>query len=102
MARSRTPIGNEDVNMTRCTRCGFPCDLSRDTIGSGNGKVYTAIPASQRTSLVTLGGQKVTLGGEQVTLGGQAAYAAAPSNFTVNYGCPQCGRGDYTDSRFFK
>lgn len=96
MAKNRIPTGNEDVNFVRCKRCGFPCDSSRDKISPGNGKIYTAIPGSQRTSLVTLGGVEVTMGGERVTFGGAGTvYLAAPSNSTVHYGCPQCGKGDY-------
>ena len=75
MARSRTPIGNEDVDKYRCTRCGFPCDLKRDKINPGNGNVYTTVSSSQTST---------------------------PDDGTPAFGCPQCGRGDYTDSKFFR
>lgn len=73
MARTRIPSGNEDTDFVKCRRCGFPCKLSRDKIKPGNGKVFT-------------------------TLTGVVSQTQYPDNWTVTYGCPQCGRGDYTAS----
>ena len=71
MAKTNNPIGNEDFDYVRCTRCNFPCLLTRDKINPGNGMVYTD-------------------------------SATGPDEFTSTFGCPQCGRGDYTDSKFFR
>ena len=70
MAKTRTPIGNEDVNFVRCTRCKFPCKLDRDKQRPGNGNVYS-------------------------TLSGVVSQTQYPDDWVVTFGCPQCGRGEY-------
>ena len=70
MAHTKNPSGNEDRNKTRCVRCGFWCDLSRDKIVSGTGIRNEAISHTAST---------------------------APDDPVTGYGgCPQCGAGDYT------
>ncbi len=68
--KERSPIGNEDIDVFRCKRCDFPCDLSRDKIRPGLGLSYTTL-----TGVVT-----------------QTQY---PDDHTVTFGCPQCGTGEY-------
>lgn len=70
MAKTRQPIGNEDVNKVRCTRCNFECDLKRDKRKQGLGYKY-------------------------FTLAGVTSQAQYPDDWTVSFGCPQCGKGDY-------
>lgn len=69
MGNRRTPIGNEDYQFTRCTHCGFPCYYNRDKIRDGNGKRFSEIAHTQDQ---------------------------APDDTTISFGCPQCGKGDYT------
>jgi len=68
MARTKIPSGNEDVNVFRCTRCGFLCDLSRDKTGPGSGLRYDSISHSSDT---------------------------APDDPVVVQGCPFCGTKNY-------
>jgi len=70
MSKSQIPRGNEDTNMVCCTRCGFPCDLSRDKQKQGHGYSY-------------------------FTLAGVGSQAQYPDDWAVAFGCPQCGKGDY-------
>ena len=70
MAKTRTPIGNEDSDYIRCSYCNFYCLLTRDKRFDGNGNSYT-------------------------TLTGVVSQEQYPDDWTVKFGCPQCGKGDY-------
>jgi len=74
--RQRIPSGNEDVNKVRCKRCGFWCDLSRDSIVQGSGVSITTVTHTSADD------PHVDEG-----VGDSPTYTA---------GCPQCGKGDYT------
>jgi|FLOH01.1.fsa_nt_gi hypothetical protein len=66
---TRNTTGNEDFQYVKCTNCGFPCKLGRDKIREGNGNSYYELSHTQ---------------------------TQAPDDWTVSFGCPQCGRGNYT------
>ena len=70
MAKTRTPTGNEDYNFFRCKRCKFPCDLSRDRTGTGEGLRYDTLSRETRTG-------------------------TGPDDPVVTSGCPQCGCKNY-------
>ena len=68
MAKTNRPTGNEDTTFTRCRRCGFPCDTSRDKTGDGSGLTYVSVSHT-------------------------ATYC--PDDPTVVAGCPQCGSKNF-------
>ena len=72
---TRTPIGNEDFQYVDCTHCGFPCKLDRDKIKDGNGNSYFEQSHTQ---------------------------TQAPYDSIVKFGCPFCGKGDYTKNKIGK
>lgn len=57
---------NEDYLFTRCRRCGFPLDKSRDRTTSRTGVVYS-------------------------TLSPPPVASDAPKDFVIKSGCPFCG-----------
>ena len=75
MPRNR-PIGNEDWYKVKCKRCGFWCDLTRDSIVSGTG--INIVPVTQGTA------------------DDPHVDEGTNDDPVVTAGCPQCGTGDYT------